>query len=49
MLSPSGPTLHFGDVLQDISASNRAMRSVAAEKGNRYVAGTRQGLEDILA
>ena len=48
MLNASIPTHLFRDVLQNISASNRAMRSAAAEKGNRYVAGTRQGLADIL-
>ena len=49
MPSASGPTLLFRDVLQEIRASNRAVRSVATEKGNRYVAGMRQGLTDITA
>ena len=40
MLSGRGTTLHFGDVLQDASASNRAVLSAAAVKGNRYLAGT---------
>ena len=48
MLNASIPTHLFRDVLQNISASNRTMRSFAAEKGNRYVAGTRQGLADIF-
>ena len=47
MPSGSGPSLLFRDVPQEIRASNRAVRSVATEKGNRYVTGMRQGLTDF--
>ena len=49
MLSESGPTLHFGDVLQDVSASNRAVRSAATVKGNRDLAETLKESENIRA